>query len=620
MKKYLIPIVVTILCLIMAVQMLSLAAYDDSTVDEPIHILSGYTTLTQAHVLFDPEHPFLAKALAAMPLLFIHPHVPHAASHLTPQQAQMSYNTYENANLWGFQMLYTSGNNPDQLLFLTRTVIALLTVGLALAIYFGTKSVFGPASALAALTFIAFEPSFVAHGHLANDDTIASLFFVTTVILFYRYLRRPSWKTIVLTGLSFGLGLLTKYSLLLLGPSFVALLVLWLVFQRQHKNPTVPPIFTRLASNWQRYSAGLLAIFIIAWACIWIGYGSLAIINPSQNPLSIVGLGHAHRIPTAIADVANFAAPAMYIKGAWLLFSPANSGRHGYLLGACYQGGLWYYFPVTWFFKTALPITILFLSTLILWWRKRKQLDFAPIVLLVCIGIYLAFSMQSNINIGFRHALPMYALALIVATYPFSLVDWRKAAYRLQVAVYGWKATVLSYFTGIRTPRDKQKQTANTSPSAQTSDLKPQAANRTFILPALLAISILSVIVTGTLAYPNDLSYYNILAGEPRPIPFISADSNIDWGQSSKALYAYMQQHNISHVAFDNFTGTTVAEARKLPVTPADPSNHNYHGYLALSRSTIIDHLCTKNNDWGWVVDHYQPIAIVGGSVNLYKL
>jgi hypothetical protein len=220
--------------------------------------------------------------------------------------------------------------------------------------------------------------------------------------------------------------------------------------------------------------------------------------------------------------------------------------------------------------------------------------------------------MQSNINIGFRHALPMYALAIIVASYPFSLVDWKKAASSVK-----FQASRLFLGISMATGRiENRKVSVTTSPELETqADFL-----RRLLLPTSYLLLLFCIIATGLLAFPNDLSYYNILSGEPRPIPYISADSNIDWGQSSKTLYAYMQQHKISHIAFDNFTGTTVAEARNYPIAEADPTHHNYHGYLALSRSTIIDHLCTKNNDWGWVVDNKKPIAVIGGSVNLYKL
>jgi hypothetical protein len=81
-----------------------------------------------------------------------------------------------------------------------------------------------------------------------------------------------------------------------------------------------------------------------------------------------------------------------------------------------------------------------------------------------------------------------------------------------------------------------------------------------------------------------------------------------------------MTDHHIAEVAFDNFTGTSEAISRGMSITDANPTDHQYKGYIALSRSVIIDHYCTKHNDWGWLVDHHQPVAIINNTINLYKL
>jgi hypothetical protein len=606
LRKLLLSIVVSALLAVMAFQMLSAAHSDGSTSDEQIHILSGYTTLTQAHVLFDPEHPFLAKALAALPLLFIRPNVPTAAAHLTPRQAEVGYDTYKEANQWGYQMIFNSGNNADQLLFVSRAIIALLTVLLALAIFLWTKSLFGTASALAALVIIAFEPSFIAHGHLANDDTVASLFFLSTIASFYSYLKKPTWRTIILAGCSLGLGLISKYSLLLLGPTFIILLGMWLLYQHRQSNPVIPSIFTKLRSTWQRYTLGLVTIFIISWACVWAAYGTLILINPAQNPTSITNVT---QVPSSLAKITPYVLPVMYAKGAAILFDPNSHGRDGYLLGACYKGGLWDYFPILTIFKAPLPVLGLFLCTCFIWLKRRKSIGFTPLIFLVAIGLYGAFCMSSNINIGFRHILPAYALLLVIAAYPFSLINWREQAKRFGYLV----SATIHRLHALRQSRDN----VDSQSPKHFPTLPPL---HSFTLPTLLLACLVAIVASASFAYPNYLSYFNILSGEPRNIPFISGDSNVDWGQGTKQLEAYMQQHHIQTIAFDNFIGTGEANYRHMSLVAADPNNHNYQGYLALSRSTITDHMCTQNDNWGWITHHLQPIAIIGGSINLYKL
>lgn len=576
-SNVLVTLLVTLLLVVMAGQMLFEADLDGASSDEQIHILSGYTTLTQAHVLFDPEHPFLAKAIAALPLLIVKPNVPHDAAHLSPDQSHITYNTYWQANSWGFQMLFQSGNNPDQLLFLTRAMMALLTVALAGVMFWWVRSLWGTASGLAALVLITFEPSLIGHGRLANDDTAAALFFIISIAAFCHYLKKSNYAWLIATGVFLGLGLITKYSLLLLGPAFIIMLGIYLFKQR----PTEAQIFTSIRSIWLRYALGLVLIFAIAWGIVWLAYGSLMLINPAQNPSSLEG---AYLLSPFLQKWGGYLIPVMYAKGAFLLFNPNAHGRDGYLLGSCYIGGRWDYFPVLWVYKNTIPSILLFFTGGYLLYRHRKTTALTALLIIVPLVVYALFSFASKINIGYRHFLPVSVLTLVIASYPFSLVDW--SAF--------WATLKSKQWSNIGRPPN--------------------------LYPALLCLALVSSVLATLVAYPNHLSFMNALSLEPYNRPYISSDSNIDWGQGTKLLQRYMTEQSINQIAFDNFTGTGEAKARGMNVVNANAQDHSYKGYLALSRSTIIDHYCTKNNDWGWVVDRLQPQAVLGNTINIYKL
>ena len=233
----------------MAIQLGRGAVTDSATSDEPIHVLSGYTVLTQRHALFDPEHPFPFKVLAALPLLFLRPMLPAAATHLNRLQTATRYDTYALANAASFTMLFGSGDRT-WLLLLPRLVTVAVTLLLALVLFLWTRALFGPASGLLALALVAFDPSFLAHGHLANDDTAAALALIVSLAAFDRFLRAPSHRSLALAGLGFGAAAVTKYSLLLLGPTYFLLLALWLRHDREA--PVSPPIFRRLSRRWMR--------------------------------------------------------------------------------------------------------------------------------------------------------------------------------------------------------------------------------------------------------------------------------------------------------------------------------------------------------------------------------
>jgi hypothetical protein len=252
--------------------------------------------------------------------------------------------------------------------------------------------------------------------------------------------------------------------------------------------------------------------------------------------------------------------------------------RQGYLLGQCFEGSRWDYFPLLSLFKTPLP-TLGIISIGVgayLLKRRFKSLptpSFTGYFIIVPTTVYLAISGLTGINIGIRHVFPIYILLLIIAGYGFR-----------QLLRSSWLS-------------------------------KPYK-------PALIICLLLagSVAVSSFMAWPNYLPYYNILAQEPHNIPLIADDSNTDWGQGTKALANYVAEHHVATIAFDNFINRAEADYLQIPYTNADASNHKYQGYLAISRSTITNHICQRQNDWGWVVDRHQPVAIVAGAINIYYL
>ena len=53
---------------------------DSPTYDEKYHLSGGVTALTEHQLRLTPEHPPLPKVLAALPVLAMHPEIPHGRS------------------------------------------------------------------------------------------------------------------------------------------------------------------------------------------------------------------------------------------------------------------------------------------------------------------------------------------------------------------------------------------------------------------------------------------------------------------------------------------------------------------------------------------------------------
>src|SRR5437667_8058696 len=85
-----------------------------STTDEPVHIAAGYSYWKTRDFRMNPEHPPLAKLLAALPLLALRPRF--------DTSVQSWGARVEDA--FAFKFLY--GNDADRLLFWSRTAMILL--------------------------------------------------------------------------------------------------------------------------------------------------------------------------------------------------------------------------------------------------------------------------------------------------------------------------------------------------------------------------------------------------------------------------------------------------------------------------------------------------------------
>src|SRR5438876_3518 len=85
-----------------------------STTDEPVHIAAGYSYWQTRDFRLNPEHPPLAKLLAALPLLIVRPKF---------DISQPAWNAGAEYEI-GFRFLY--GNNADRILFWSRAPMVAL--------------------------------------------------------------------------------------------------------------------------------------------------------------------------------------------------------------------------------------------------------------------------------------------------------------------------------------------------------------------------------------------------------------------------------------------------------------------------------------------------------------
>src|SRR5215510_7187430 len=142
-----------------------------ATIDEVAHLPAGYTYWVTRDFRLNPEHPPLAKLIAALPLLAIKP--------------TLDLNWPE----WKASQQYIFGYG-----------------------FLWARDMFGNASGLFALGLFAFSPNLLAHGMLVTTDVPVAVFMTLALYLFWRQQRHPSTGTSIGIGLATGAAMACKFS------------------------------------------------------------------------------------------------------------------------------------------------------------------------------------------------------------------------------------------------------------------------------------------------------------------------------------------------------------------------------------------------------------------------
>src|SRR5450432_666253 len=190
------------------------SALDETqTWDEGIHISAGYTYLQRGDFSWNIEHPPLVKLVSALPLAWLHLDLPAPAAN-GRRRDQVQY---------GIEFLYRNRVHADTILIAARSANILLTLLFAVALAWWTRRRFGPAAALLAVVLCGFDPNLIAHGRYVTTDFPVTVFYFFACVLWVEYLERGSFRSLLFAALVFTLATITKFSAILLIPTFVAL-------------------------------------------------------------------------------------------------------------------------------------------------------------------------------------------------------------------------------------------------------------------------------------------------------------------------------------------------------------------------------------------------------------
>ena len=523
---------------------------DSPTMDEQNHLARGLAFLRTGDPRLSLEHPPLVNSLSALPLLTL-PDIRLPLDHPSWNQPQGWYAFAE-------QLLWVYNRDTTRMIFLARLPVVFLTMGLALAGFHFARRMWGRSAGLTAFLLLLFDPNVMAHGRYTTTDIGGTLFLSLAAFLLWRCWREEGWRwrSVLTAALGLGLAFGSKLSTLSFVPIFGLLALLPLYDQPWALKDAV----RRLG---QFLLAGLLSILVV-WAIFGFQWGSFAFQTPPFDSWN----GRNGPMPTFWAGIEQIAALS-------------GGGRPTFLLGQFSTEGFPAYFPIAFLVKTPLPVLLLLLSAVFLL-LYRPDTRRRALFLLIPAVLYFLLSMQSALNIGYRHLLPLL---------PF-----------LYILISGLTPIPLRFtFYVLR--------------------IRP-----------LVAVLLVALVLVNLWIYPHYLSYFNLAAGGPGNGGNILIDSNIDWGQDLLRLQEWMAENGVEQVKLSWFGSADPAyyglDYEPLPGLPrhfdlwwdvpfdsADPEP----GIYALSISNLWELPLEDKVVFPWFRAR-QPDDRVGYSILIYRV
>ncbi|MCK8603277.1 ArnT family glycosyltransferase [Desulfoferrobacter suflitae] len=511
------------LLLLFSVLTISSVRHKSATFDEPLHIAGGYGYWSQNEYKLSTENGNFAQRWATLPLLF--------GEYKFPQDKH--FDNFRSS----FKFFYHMGNDPDKMLFLARGMIVLLGILLGLLVYLWSAQLFGHAGGLLSLLLYTFSPTVLAHSRLATSDLAVTLCFTASLWSIRALLQRVNVLTLAANCLALGALFASKMSALIMIPVAAVLFGIRIIHGKE-----LPVEFKGrqwlIGTRWAQVvllSAVVLLQTVLVTGIVAGFYGfrysaskvHAASAQPAEHTANVgkrafpkLNLDEQNITERKAAPVSpllesalkyarkHHLLPEAYLNGIYVvakysLVRPAFfNGRYG-------SGGWTWFFPYCYLVKTPLPVFVVLLLAALAavthWHRSRNEQQengwallrqslyrTAPLWLFVI--TYWVVAVNTSLNIGIRHLLPVYPATFILA------------------------GAAASWF----------------------------GSRRRWIRRALAA-ALTILVAESLLIWPNYLAYFNQLVEGPKNGYRHLVDSNLDWGQDLPALKQWLADNGLDN-------------------------------------------------------------------------
>ena len=534
------------------------------TADEPVYIGAGYAFLRSGDLR-------MATAVQHPPLMQVLAAMPLL---MAPGPELSALEGWDTAEMARFAPAFVSwyGDGLDAATFAARLPIVGLTLLWAAFLFRWAADWFGPWGGITALTLFTFDPNILAHATLATNDVGFAAFSLIALFAATRLLRHSPFDRLRMTSPDRPFGKLRGD---LRGGRYVILAGLALGGSLSSKSSG---FFTALAlatslplaalASQKKVRQVLRALLQLA---LIIGLGILVL-------WAVYGFECGPPPRGALSE----GGPSVPLATQWQVWREMRQhlaqGHTGYLMGEIRDTGWLGYYPLALAIKTP-PLTLMLLVLSVVgalaagprrWWAMLPLWMYA--------GGYTAATLLSSVSIGYRFLLPLLPLGFIL------IAGLSRAVMaRLPSARWRWGSW------------------------------------------AVLALLSASVALR---FQPHYLTYFNAFIGGPAQGQYYLVDSNLDWGQSFKALQTTLDERGIERVRLSYYTYTDPAlyGVRYEPIAPAPdalpvlPARFNpAPGMYAISATTLQGVMVTDPDTYSWFRQR-QPIARPGRAILVYEV
>jgi hypothetical protein len=373
------------------------------TIDEPTRLLGAqlyWMNLPDHHPKDQP--PLLsmvtgwAPRLLGIPLMLDHP----------------IWKRHWKDHVSSFILDRVPGETIGRLFFLARLGVIPFAILTALLLWHWAKFLLPETTAFLVLALFLLLPEARGHAALVTSDMAATFTYLLAGYCAWRYWRAPGRMRAVWLGVAAGLAVIAKFSLLIVPPLALLVVLARAVGSREGRRAA---------------PAAVAAVVVLPWL---VAVAAYKFDTRRMTPAELADMERRQEYPPALVAAARVLTlvptPREMQDGIRAMGNYYHDGTRVFLLGHIYPHGHWAYYPVCLALKPPIGFQILLLLGLgvLVWGLAKRALPADRLFLLAPGLIYMGFAMHSPIQVGIRLILPAIAYFVLVAGFG---IEWLRS-------------------------------------------------------------------------------------------------------------------------------------------------------------------------------------------------